>query len=50
MIQLIFECYFFHPAVFSRALQKSKNTPGSDLVFRTRLLVFPENKIRTHTI
>jgi len=29
--------------------KSSKNTIGSDFVFRTRLLVFPENKIRTNT-
>ena len=30
--------------------KNSKNTPSLDLVFRTRLLVFPENKIRTPMI
>jgi len=30
--------YFFHPTCFSRALHKTKNTPGQDYVIRTRLL------------
>jgi len=35
----------------SRACCKNfKNTPGSDYVFWTRLLVFPENKIWMHTL
>ena len=32
--------YFFHLVCFSRALQKTKNTPGLNYVIRTRLLVF----------
>jgi len=48
--------YFIKSFTFS-TLQPSRascknfnNTPGLDFVFRTRLLVFSENKIRTNTI
>jgi len=34
--------YFFHLTLFSRALQKIKNTPSSDYVIRTRLLAIFE--------
>jgi len=41
----------FSTLLSSRApCKNSNNTPGLDFVFRTRLLVFPENKIRKNTI
>jgi len=49
-IIIILRVLLFPPTPFLRALQNSKNTPGPDFIFRTRLLMFLESKTQTVTL